>query len=166
MQALHTALHKGPWFMLHDIESLDAVIYCVRQLAIECIQKAKTAVIDVFGEPDDVEFTVDQRDHTVVDFILRLQTNQVIWEKQFIVLFSLWQFPGLLALTTSFASKSVSIFFNNEFDKLMTTYIFGQNATTKQKGAKTEIVLSALSPLEVVQYVIKLLQLAHYHVAR
>lgn len=166
MTELQTALHKGPWFMLHNTEALNIVLGHVRQLALEAVALSQNSVEDVFGKPDDIEYIADERDVRLDADLCSVHASGTMWEKQFVVLYCLWQYPGLLNMTKSYASQSVCIFFDTYFIPLMAKCMHGKNASIKQKGVKTEILSSALSPLESVQVVIKYLQLAHYHVGQ
>jgi len=163
MQSLDSALQKGPWYMLHNVSFLNIIINHVRQLAEKAVAESQISTEDVHGKPDDVEFTIDVRDNNLAATLHEIEKSESIWPKQYIVLYSLWQYPGLLTKTKVYASQSVCWFLDTQFISIMNKYVHGQNISTKEKGSKTEILDSALSPLECVQYVIKFLQLAHYH---
>lgn len=65
-------------------------------------------MIAAYGS-DDVAFTADARDNSLGSTLLNIQTTANMREKQYIVLYSLWQYPGLLARTESYASQSIFI---------------------------------------------------------
>ncbi len=112
MTELQTALHKGPWFMLHNTEALNIVLGHVRQLALEAVALSQNSVEDVFGKPDDIEYIADERDVRLDADLCSVHASGTMWEKQFVVLYCLWQYPGLLNMTKSYASQSVCIFFD------------------------------------------------------
>lgn len=159
---LAKAVEKGVWFLLHDNSSLNEVLNHISLFFNRVLSKTGTTRDDIFGEADDVELKDDAR-------LLCIETNlndalsADLWEKQYIVLYSLWQFPGLLEMVASNSSQPVAYFLNSNFKDVMAQCMYGTAITPDKKGAKTVIVAHALSPLETVCYVVKLLQLTHYH---
>ena len=159
---LQQAVHNGVWFLLHDNDSLDSVIESLALFSQIASEKSKVTKDDIFGEADDIELKDDARLETLPTEIDNIKTES-LWSKQFLVLFAMWQFPGLLALVVSHSSQNVANFLLNDFLTIMSECMCGTSITPAQKGAKTEILAHALSPLETVCYVVKVLQLAHYH---
>lgn len=159
---LQQALEKGLWFLLNDNQSILVVISSITCFIQTVLEKTKLTRDDIFGEADDVEIKEDKRIFAIKEKLQSLQSAD-LWEKQFILLYCMWQFPGLLKMISSHSSRNVALFLENDFKNVMVECICGTSITPDQKGAKTVIVAHARSPLETVCYVVKLLQLAHYH---
>lgn len=67
-------------------------------------------MIAAYGS-DDVAFTADARDNSLGSTLLNIQTTANMREKQYIVLHSLWQYPGLLARTKSYVCIAIYFYF-------------------------------------------------------
>ena len=161
---LHAALLDGPWELLHHCGNLNVVLKCLGQVAGFAHTALEQTTTDVHGTPDDAENKHDARHGQAVLDIDKVLRSGAMWEKQFLVIYAMWQFPGLQGLLRKVSPAGVCLSFFDELDDLVSYCLFGKPfPKASKKGTKTEIDVAALTPLETVHLVLKHLQLAYFH---
>jgi hypothetical protein len=161
---LHAALRDGPWELLHHRENLNVVLECLGDVAEFVHVAMAQTTVDVHGTPDDAENKHDYRHGQAGADITKVVHGESMWQKQFLVIYAMWQYPGLQALLRKASPAGVCRSFFDELDGLVTSCLFGTPfPKIAKKGAKTVIERAACTPLETVQIVLKHLQMAYFH---